>query len=332
MKKILIIGGTGNIGHAVAEELVKRGHDVTATGRHNQYSKIDKGIPVILCDRNDEQQMKKIAMEGNYDIVYDFVAFSAEQVEMDYRLFSDCEQIIIVSSAAVYGVCSLQDMPIREDAPCYPKRAYGVMKVAVEHKAMELYYGKGWPVTIVRPSSTYGTQNAIFREIGAESSWIDRIRKGKPFVTGNPYLVRNLLHVKDSAFAFALLIEHQKRTIGQAYNLVGAETLGWGQWHEAVMDVLGKHVDTVEVPIETLEAYNCPTMEQFKMSWQYHGFFSGEKLHRHIPEFVERISLKEGIAGQIDFLDRNGLIPNSDDITWEDDCIRAQLATRKGIR
>jgi nucleoside-diphosphate-sugar epimerase len=202
------------------------------------------------------------------------------------------------------------------------------MKLAMERKAMELYYRKNWPVTIIRPSSLYGSQNAIFREIGVESSWIDRIRKDKPFITGNPQLVRNLLHVKDGALGFALMIEHQNRTIGQAYNLVGAETLGWGQWHDAVMDVLGKRVETVEVPIETLDAYGCPTMEQYKMSWQYHGFFSGEKIRRHIPEFVERVPLAEGIAKQLEFLDRNGLIPNSDEITWEDDAIRAQLNTR----
>jgi hypothetical protein len=69
-------------------------------------------------------------------------------------------------------------------------------------------------------------------------------------------------------------------------------------------------------------------MEQYKMSWQYHGFFSGEKIRRHIPEFVERVPLAEGIAKQLEFLDRNGLIPNSDEITWEDDAIRAQLNTR----
>lgn len=328
MKKILVIGGTGNIGHAVAEELVKKGYEVTALGYQNQFLQLSKDIKVVICDRNDEEKLGAIAQAGRYDIVYDLAAFSEEQVDMDYRLFPNCEQILITSSAAVYGITSIQNIPVCEDAPLIPARMYGVNKLKVEKRAMEYYYRFGWPVTLIRPSSCYGSQNAIFREIGVESSWIDRIQKGKPFASGNPQIVRNLLHVTDAARGFALMIEHQDRTIGQAYNLVGSTTLSWEQWHNAVMDVLGKYVEAVEIPVETLEAYGCPTLEQYKMSWQYHGFYSGEKLRRHIPEFTETVSLKDGIAGQLEFLFRNNLIPDSDAISWEDEAIRAQLNTR----
>lgn len=330
MKNVLVIGGTGNIGHAVAEELLLRGHEVTVVGYQDQHTEpLPKEVHTVICDRNDEEQLRRLQEQEKFDIIYDLVAFVEEQVEMDYRLFPDCEQILIASSAAVYGIASIQDMPVREDAPLTPARVYGVNKLKVERKAMLYHYQYGWPVTIFRPSSCYGAQRAIFREIGVESSWIDRILKGKPFVVGNQQLVRNVLHVRDAALGFALAIEHADHTVGQAYNLVGSTTLSWEQWHRAVMEVLGKESEMVEVPVETLEAYGCPTLEQYQMSWQYHGFYSGEKLHRHMPEFTERVSLKDGIAGQLEFLTRHGLIPDSDAIAWEDAAIAAQLATRR---
>ena len=141
--------------------------------------------------------------------------------------------------------------------------------------------------------------------------------------------MRNVLHVRDAALGLALIIEHPEHAIGQAYNLVGSTTLSWGQWHNTVLDILGKPEElAVEIPIETLEAYGCPTMEQYKMSWQYHGFYSGEKLHRHLPEFVERVPLRQGVSEQLEFLMKNGLIGNSDESVWEDEAIRAQLKTR----
>lgn len=328
MKKVLVIGGTGNIGRSLTEELVRQGYETVAMARKACDDPI-LGAEILLCDRKNTEEFQKLSQK-NFDIVYDLAAFSVDDLEADFRAFRECEQIIVASSAAVYGISSIQDMPVREDAPLKPARAYGVSKLQIEKKAMEYYYRFDWPVTIVRPSSCYGAQNAIFREIGIENSWIDRIRKGKPIAVGNGQIVRNLLHVRDVAYALALLLRHQDHTIGNAYNIVGADTLSWEQWHRAVMDVLGRQVETVEIPIETLAAFQCPTLEQYQMSWQYHGFYCGEKLHRHLPEFVERVPLAEGIAEQIALLDRKGLIPNSDEIMWEDAAIRSQLCTRGG--
>jgi hypothetical protein len=36
-----------------------------------------------------------------------------------------------------------------------------------------------FPVTIIKPSSTYGPQMGLLRQVAWEFSWIDRVRKGK---------------------------------------------------------------------------------------------------------------------------------------------------------
>ena len=171
---------------------------------------------------------------------------------------------------------------------------------------------------------------SIVRQIGSDTIWIDRIRKGKPIVTGNPYLLRNFLYVDDAAWAFAGAIEYEA-CIGQAYNMVGLKPYDWGSYHRAMMQAVGREVEMVEIPLDTLLGLQD---DEFKVSdmitynFKFNGFYSGEKIARDIPEFRERTGLAEGLAKTLSFLDEHKAIPNSDDYCWEDKAVKVQLATR----
>ena len=92
-----------------------------------------------------------------------------------------------------------------------------------------------------------------------------------------------------------------------------------------MMKVLGKEVEMVEVPLSVLQASpHFQVSEMITESYVFNAFYSGEKIARDIPEFSPKTSLEDGLRSAVNYLDENNLIPNSDELTWEDELIEAQ--------
>lgn len=112
---------------------------------------------------------------------------------------------------------------------------------------------------------------------------------------------------------------------GQVYHLVAMRCYDWGTYHRTMMEILGREVEMVEVPLATLQA--SPHFEVSPMittNFIYNGYYAGDKIARDIPEFCPSTDLKTGLTKQLEFLEERNLIPNSDDLTWEDELIEAQ--------
>ncbi|MEO8612489.1 MAG: hypothetical protein ABI690_31625, partial [Chloroflexota bacterium] len=60
--------------------------------------------------------------------------------------------------------------------------------------------------------------------------------------------------------------------------------------------------------------------------------YSAEKLFRDVPEFTPRWTLQMQIEDILAAMDADGRIPNSDDITWEDEVIAAQRSVRATVK
>jgi nucleoside-diphosphate-sugar epimerase len=271
--------------------------------------------------------------KGKYDYAIDMIGFTADDARDDHEAFPEIERFVFTSSGAGYGELLSREIPIREDFVSGELRwSYGIHKRAAENFLMEKFLSEKYPVTIIRPTVTYGRQKTIVRQIGSDNVWIDRIRKGKPIVTGNPYLLRNFLYADDAAYAYAGALEYAA-CIGQAYNMVGLKPYDWGTYHKTMMKVLGREVEMVEIPLQILLAMQN---EEFKIgemiteNFQFNGYYSGEKIARDIPEFRERTPLAEGLAKTVAFLDEHGFIPNCDDHLYEDSMIRKQLSFLSG--
>jgi hypothetical protein len=57
-------------------------------------------------------------------------------------------------------------------------------------------------------------------------------------------------------------------------------------------------------------------------------YYGAERLFRDVPEFQPKISLAEGLRQVIEALDRDGRVPDSDLMEWEDRIIAAQRNVR----
>ncbi|MDO8685304.1 MAG: NAD-dependent epimerase/dehydratase family protein [Clostridiales bacterium] len=321
--KIVVLGGTGNISTSIVKLLLEKGHDVTCYNRGKR-GNVPKDVRLIQGDRNEREIFEKTMQSENFDVAIDMISATAEDALSSIRAFRGVGQFIQCSTTATYGI-EPKWFPVSEDHPLTPVMEYGIGKVAGDKALLEAYYKEGFPVTIIRPSTTYGSQSGIFDQVACNFTWIDRIRKGKPIlICGDGKALMQFLHVDDAAKGFAGVIGKQN-CIGQAYNLVNRGFTTWEQHHRTAMKVLGKEVDLVGVPLKTLIAFDAPRFFILINIFAHNCYYSSDKIFRDVPEFIPAISLEEGMRQVIKYMDEKGAVPNSDLEIWEDKIIEAQL-------
>src|SRR5450759_942933 len=82
--KVLFIGGTGVISAAAAERAVAVGHRLTVLNRgSNTLRPTPEGAEVLKADIRDTASVRAALGSRMFDVVVDFVAFTADHVAAD---------------------------------------------------------------------------------------------------------------------------------------------------------------------------------------------------------------------------------------------------------
>lgn len=317
--RVCIVGGTGNISSSIVPSLLEKGHEVTIFNR-GQHRSAPDDVRLIQGDRNNREDFEKRIQAEKFDVGIDMICFNADDAHSSIRAFRDVGQFVMTSTVCTYGI-KYDWFPTTEDHPLRPITDYGRNKAAADAVFMESYYREGYPVTIIKPSTTYGPQQGMVRQVAWDFSWIDRVRKGKPIlVCGDGNALHQHLHVDDAAKAFVgvLGVEH---AIGQTYNMVNRGFIPWAEYHRMAMKVLGQDVELVGIPFEMLKKMKIPGFDICEEIFAHHVYYSAKKLFRDVPEFQPSISLEEGMVQVFDVMEREGRIPDSDQLKWEDDII-----------
>ena len=317
--RVVVVGGTGNISTSIVRRLLDEGHDVTCVNRGTTDVAPD-GVETIIVDRHDEERFESAVQAGRFDAAIDVIAFTPADVRSSIRAFRDVGHVVHTSTVTVLGE-RFDWLPVTEDHPARPSVPYAAAKADAERVLLEAHYGSGFPVTIMRPSTTYGPRRAL-RQIGIDSTWVSRMRAGKPIIkVGDGRATHHLLHVDDAALAFvgALGKEH---CVGQTYHLVHPQHTTWEEFHAAAMRVVGREVEQVGVPAQVLEAVDRQRFLFATSVFAHNMLFSAEKVQRDIPEFVPSVTVEQGLAATVEYIDAHGLGEETDDL--EDRIIAAQ--------
>jgi nucleoside-diphosphate-sugar epimerase len=321
--KIVILGGTGNISRSIVNELLNSGHDVTCYNRGRSGRPPD-GVRYICGDRSDRAAFEHTMRSGHFDAAIDMICFSAEDALSSIRAFRGVSHFVQCSTVCTYGI-HYDWLPVTEDHPLRPINGYGCGKVEADAAYMAAYYAEAFPVTIIKPSTTYGPKQGLLRQIALDYSWIDRIRKGKPILTGNGDTPHQFLHVDDAAKAFVGVLG-KARCIGQTFNMCRRGFITWAEYHRTAMQVLGRQVEMVGIPLETLTLVDGKRFSYYIENFAHNCYYSSEKLYRDVPEFQPKVSLEQGMTEVLQAMDSRGMIPDSDTLDWEDNLIIAQRA------
>ena len=327
--KVCVVGGTGNISRSFVKLLIEQGHQVTCFNR-GQSGQVPDGARVIHGDRKDREAFERTMQAEQFDAAIDMICFNKGDAQSSLRAFQDVKHFVQCSTVCTYGI-EYDWLPVTEDHPLRPISGYGRGKVEADDVYLEAYHRDGFPVTIIKPSTTYGPKMGLLRQIGGDAAWVDRVRKGKPIlICGDGRAVHQFLHVDDAALCFANVIG-KEHCVGQTYNMVKRGYTSWVAYHQTAMKVLGREVELVGVPLEDLLVLDTPGLGSCESIFSHNTIYSAERLFRDVPEFQPSISLEEGMASIIEVMDEAGRIPNSDEVEWEDCIIAAQRQVRKAM-
>ena len=318
--KIGIVGGTGNISQPIVRLLLEHGHEVICFNRGHS-TKPPEGVRVIQGDRRDQEVFERKMQAERFDAAIDMICFTAEDAASSVRAFRGVGWFVQTSTVCTYGI-DYDYLPVDEVHALRPNTEYGRNKVAADHVYLEAYYRERFPAVIIKPSTTYGPVQGMLRQICWDFSWIDRVKKGKPIViSGDGFALHQHMHVDDIAKAFIGVIG-KEHTIGQTYNAVNRGYITWADYHRLAGKILGKEAELIGVPFEDLKKLNVPNMGILEDEFAYNDYYSSGKLFRHVPEFQPQISLEQGMAQVFEVMEREGRIPNSDELKWEDEIIQ----------
>ena len=322
----LFIGGTGTISSAVSSLALERGWELYLLNRGNR--QLPEGARQILADIRDEADVREKVGGMRFDVVADFIAFTPDQVERDFRLFSGITgQYIFISSASAYQK-PLSSPIITESTPIHnPYWQYSRDKIACEDLLTGLYRKEGFPVTIVRPSHTYGERSVPVALHGGKGSYqvLDRMKKGKKvIVPGDGTSLWTLTSSADFAKAFLGLMGNI-HAIGQTYHITSDELLSWNQVHEIIASALGVEANLVHIPSDVLGALNPDWVGGLTGDKANSVIFDNAKIKRAVPGFTATTRFDQGVRETVRYVESHPecqtLDPEFDD--WCDRVIEA---------
>lgn len=259
--RVLVTGGLGFVGRAVALDLEAAGHRVAVLTRQGTGAAPPGGTELVEGDVRDRARLAEVVAAGRYDAVAHLAALTRARDSLtDPLTYFDVNlggtlnlltaltagRLVLASSSIVYGS---RTGALREDLPIRPENPYGASKAAAEQ--------------LVGAVAATGAISAVvlrcFNVAGAVDGYTDtdptrivpnvlRAARGElPRVTvnGDGSAIREFTHVLDVAAAFRLAIEDERAT--------GAYNVGTGRG-VAVRDVIAtaEQVTGRTIPVEHL--------------------------------------------------------------------------------
>ncbi len=218
--RVLFVGGTGIISTACTRLAAERGIDLTLLTRGRRAAHLPEGVRTLVMDMDDRAAARRALDKESFDAVVDWIAYTPEHIERDLALFRGrTRQYIFISTASAYQK-PVTHYLITESTPlANPYWDYSQNKIACEDRLMAAYREEGFPITIVRPSLTYGdTQITLALNSWAKSyTVVDRMRRGKKvIIPGDGTSLWVITHNTDFARGFLGLLGNPQ-AIGHAF-------------------------------------------------------------------------------------------------------------------
>jgi nucleoside-diphosphate-sugar epimerase len=313
---VLIIGGTGLISTGIVKALKERGAAITVFNRGQTDDRLDRDVRRLVGNRREFAAFEKtMASSGTWDVVIDMICFEPDEAESVLRAFTGrCGHFIFCSTVCTYGNTQTTT-PTLETTPQTPHSKYGREKLACEQLFLRAHADKKIPVTIIRPSHTYGPGGGIINNLNTDSTFLERLRHGRPIiVSGDGHGLWQSAYADDVGRGFAYAAAN-RRCLGEAYNAVADEVVTWDQYVQRTAAAIGApEPRLVHLPTDFLLAVDPKRYVVLGEIFRYHGVYSNAKLKRDVPEFRLTTSYADGIRRTAAWIDqhRKNSLPEND--------------------
>lgn len=309
MSNVLVTGGAGFIGSHIADELTRRGHQVTVLDDLSGGFKenIVSGAEFVQGSINDKDLVVRLFAEKQFEYVFHLAAYAAEGLSHYIKRFNYENNLIgsvnlinasvntcvkcfvFTSSIAVYGASP--ELPMTEETPSHPEDPYGIAKLAVEQELQVCKEMFDLDYIIFRPHNVYGErQNIGDKYRNVVGIFMNQALQNLPMtIFGDGEQKRAFSYISDVAPIIARSIENPD-AYDQVFN-VGAETpYTVNELAETVARTMG-----VEPQIKHLPARN-----EVKFAYSSH-----DKVRKYFGE-TQPISLVEGVRRMSSWVKEHG--------------------------
>lgn len=233
--RVAVTGATGFLGRYIVNHLLEQGHDCKCwyrpgSDRGGFIEAVGAGLEWLPGELGDEKAARTL-VEGADAVVHsalqhgggrfrvfadDLIEFVEKNVVGTLRLIQAARRpgvgrFIFISTCAVHDVI-LEDRPLDEAHPLWPRSHYGAHKAAIEKFVHSFGLGEGYEVCALRPTGIYGLARPV-----TSSKWywlVQDVKAGRPVVSAAG---GKEVHAADVARAVGILLT-APGVAGQAYN------------------------------------------------------------------------------------------------------------------
>ena len=209
MKKILVFGGFGFLGHYLVHELLNRGYEVTVADIHKN-EKLESKITYIKCDITSKENVENVFENKQFDVVYNLAGFANLDTAIKYPL--ETIQLNVIGNMHILEQCvknNVSRFVYASSAYAMSNKGsfYGISKLASE-KIIEEYLKKySLPFTILRYGSVYSEKfydnNYIYNLVKSA------VFEGKINHIGDGNELREYIHAADASKLSVDVIESE---------------------------------------------------------------------------------------------------------------------------
>jgi nucleoside-diphosphate-sugar epimerase len=301
--RVLFIGGSGIISSACSWLAVERGLDLYALNRGaTQLRPLPAELTILHGDVRDDASTQEALGGREFDVVVNWVAYTADHVEADIERFRGrIGQYVFISSASAYQTPPSR-VPVTESTPLSnPYWQYSRDKIACEDRLVRAYREEGFPAVIIRPSHTYDRT-----AVPCYAGWtaVQRMRQGKEVVVhGDGTSLWTLTHASDFAHAFLGLLG-RAQAIGDSFHITSDDVLTWNQIHEILAEAAGApRPRIVHVASESILAHDETWGRSLLGDKAHSVIFDNTKVRRLVPDYVATVPFWRGAREILEWYD-----------------------------
>ena len=258
--KVLVTGGCGFIGSAVANRLATEGHEVDIVDDLSAGDPTEtNSVLLITGDFADTAVLDRIR-SGMYEVIFHLAAqprvgYSVEHpVETNevnlhkslaiFKLAADSNtRVVFSSSSAVYG--SVKRLPTNESQDTAPESPYGLQKLMCEQYITLFVKLYGFDVVCLRYFNAYGPKAMGDSPYAtAVAAWCHALKDGRPLrKDGDGEQSRDLVFIDDIVEANYLAAQSDKKFSGEIINICS----GHAHTNNEILEMLEQHVGKLNI-------------------------------------------------------------------------------------
>ena len=268
MSKILVTGGAGNVGGALARKLVEnRNYEVIiaddlSTGSKSKLpSSTHKNWKFVHCDVNNYKEISELMLVNQFDFVFHYAAVVGVKRTQENPIAvlndidgirnvlqlsknSSVKRVFFSSSSEVYG--EPVELPQHEQTtPLNSRVPYAVVKNVGESffRSYEKVYGL--PYTIFRFFNTYGPNQSMDFVI---SKFLDAALRGDDItIYGDGSQTRTFCYVDDNVNA-CMKIFQENHALNDVINIGGAKEYKIIDVAKTIINISGSSSKIIHLP------------------------------------------------------------------------------------